>query len=150
MEIKKIYPETSPILHNGKAEVNRSGGGRFLALLEASTAKLNKTGPPGTDLLSGPISSVLPLGDSWEGEEGILATEKTLGILEAYQRALSNSEVPLKRMEPLIQFLSQDLDRLVSLSERLPSSHPLKNILTDAGILSAVEIERFYRGDYSE
>jgi hypothetical protein len=157
MEIKKIHQGSSPIPHKGKMEADRSGGGSFMALLETSTAKLNKADPAGTDLLPGPISSLSSLSPLREVKEdagsisnqGVLATERALGLLETYQRALSNAEVPLERIEPLIQFLSQGLDRLIFLSEELPSSHPLKSILTDAGIISAVEIEKFHRGDYS-
>jgi len=158
MEIKKIHQGGSPIPHKGKIEADRSGGRSFLALLETSTAKLNETDPAGMDLPPGPISSLSPLNALREVKEdaapistqGVLATERALGLLETYQGALSNSEVPLEKIEPLIQFLSQGLDRLILLSEKLPSSHPLKSILTDAGIISAVEIEKFYRGDYSK
>jgi hypothetical protein len=157
MEIKKIHQGGSPIPHKEKMEADRSGGRSFLALLETSTEKLNKADPAGTNLFPGPISSLPPLSALREVKEdagsistqGVLATERALGILETYQRALSDAEVPLEKIEPLIQFLSQGLDRLILLSEELPSSHPLKSILTDAGIISAVEIEKFHRGDYS-
>jgi hypothetical protein len=33
-------------------------------------------------------------------------------------------------------------------AERLPANDPLKRILEEMGILAAVEVERFNRGDY--
>jgi hypothetical protein len=40
------------------------------------------------------------------------------------------------------------LENLNRLSEQLSPSDPLKKIMTEAGIVSAMEIEKFRRGEY--
>jgi hypothetical protein len=80
--------------------------------------------------------------------QGIQSTEKTLDILEQYQKAMANPNLSLKNIYPLIQSLSQELQGLNVLSAKLPPSDPLQSILTHTGIVSAVEIEKFHRGEY--
>ena len=79
---------------------------------------------------------------------GIQSAEKTLDLLDQYQKAMANPDQSLKNIHPLIQSLSQELQGLNILSEKLSPSDPLQSILTNTGIVSAVEIEKFYRGEY--
>jgi hypothetical protein len=80
--------------------------------------------------------------------QGIRASENTLKILEEYRRAMAHVQLPLKKIDPMIQSLSQEVDHLNILSGKLSPSDPLKEILTELGIVSAVEIEKYRRGEY--
>lgn len=80
--------------------------------------------------------------------QGIGATEKTLELLEQYQRALADPKISLKEVNPLVQSLSREMKDLAGWAEKLSSSDPLQKILTDLGILASVEVEKFNRGDY--
>ena len=80
--------------------------------------------------------------------KGIEAAEGTLSLLEQYQKAMANPGMSLKKVDPLVESLSKEIKGLDLLSERLPPSDPLQKILTEVGIVSTVEIEKFRRGDY--
>ncbi len=79
---------------------------------------------------------------------GIKAAENTLDLLENYQQAVSNPHITLKKIDSLVESLDQEVKSLNSLSEKLPASDPLQKITTEIGVVSAVEIEKFKRGDY--
>jgi hypothetical protein len=80
--------------------------------------------------------------------QSIVETEKALEMLEKYQKALGDPEMDLKKIDPIVQALSEGVKGLNTLSEKLPSSDPLQKLLTEVGIVSTVEIERFNRGEY--
>ena len=80
--------------------------------------------------------------------QGVEATEKTLNLLEEYQRAIENPRVTLREIHPLVQSLAEETRGLNQWAEKLPSSDPLQNIMAEVGVLSSVEVGRFNRGDY--
>ena len=101
------------------------------------------------DLVVSPPLELLGLQDLTQTRaKGLQTMEKTLGILEEYQKAMAEPSIPLKKIHPLLQALSEGLRDIDLLSHQLSPSDPLKEILTRTGIVSAVEIERFNRGDY--
>jgi len=79
---------------------------------------------------------------------GIRAAEDTLRILEQYQKAIGNPETTLRQIEPLTKLLSQEASHLRTMAEKMDLSDPLQKIVTDLGIVSTVEIEKFNRGEY--
>ena len=80
--------------------------------------------------------------------QGTRAAERTLDLLERYQRAMEDPRNTLREIHPLVQSLAQEMKSLDQWVEKMPPSDPLRGILTEAGILSSVEIEKFNRGDY--
>lgn len=80
--------------------------------------------------------------------QGIKGAESTLDLLDEYQKALGDPNTSLKKVDRLVGNLSQEVNHLDILSEKLPSSDPLQKIMKEIGILSAVEIEKFKRGEY--
>lgn len=80
--------------------------------------------------------------------QGALATEKTLDLLEQYQRAMADPKVSLKEIDPLAQSLSQEIKGLTQWTPQLSPSDPLQKIIAEVGIVSSVEVEKFNRGDY--
>ena len=80
--------------------------------------------------------------------QGIESAEGALSLLEQYQKAMANPDMSLKKVDPLVQSLSKEVNGLNLLSERLSPSDPLQKILTEVGIVSTVEIEKFRRGEY--
>lgn len=79
---------------------------------------------------------------------GIKTSEGVLHLLEEYHKAIINDQIPLEKIDPLIQSLSREVSRLQILSERIPESDPLRKILTELGVISAVEVEKYYRERY--
>ena len=161
MEIKKVAQDVSSLLKMGAPEKGKMEKDLFKRMLEGASSQYHD-GPgslsstPGSEGISpGPISPAAPLDlvselkDSAQVRlQGIQSTERTLDLLGQYQKAMANPDQSLKNIHPLIQSLSQELQGLNTLSEKLSPSDPLQSILTNTGIVSAVEIEKFYRGEY--
>jgi hypothetical protein len=80
--------------------------------------------------------------------EGARAAERALDLLEKYQRAMENPRNTLREIHPLVQSLAEEMKGLDQWIEKMSPSDPLRGILTEAGILSSIEIEKFNRGDY--
>jgi len=78
----------------------------------------------------------------------VQAAEKTLNLLEEYQRAIDNPRVTLREIHPLVQSLAEETRGLNQWVVELPPSDPLKKIMTEVGILSSIEVGKFNRGDY--
>jgi hypothetical protein len=163
MKIAEILQQAASLPNSGKKEKAESSGLDFQELLNGAASKLDDSGQnltsaalqDGEEMFSSSVSSLYPL----NGVQGstsisdivthsIQATEKTLNALEQYQKGMANPETPLKKIEPLAQSLSQQVDQLNSLSDQLPASSPLKGIIQEVGVVSSVELERFRRGEY--
>ena len=80
--------------------------------------------------------------------QGIQAAENTLSLLERYQEAIADPQMTLKKVDPLVRSLSQNVNDLNSLSDQLPASDPLRKILSEIGIVSMVEVQKFDGGEY--
>jgi hypothetical protein len=80
--------------------------------------------------------------------QGIKAAENALSLLERYQEAIADPQMTLKKVDPLVQSLSQNVNDLTSLSDQLPASDPLKEIIREIGIVSMVEVQKFNAGEY--
>ncbi len=141
MKVNSIFYHPSSV-NNLKKNNHKGHPLDFKTLLENADKKISS------------LSSSLSI-PSMELEEinqirslGVKTSEEVLNLLEDYQKAMANRQIPLDRIEPLIQSLSKGVGQLQILTDRVPASDPLRKILTDVGIISAVEIERYYRGGY--
>ena len=163
MEIKEIMQGAAAALGLKKGSKEELKEMDFRRLLEE--ANMNVKGdhrtvssPPvneaSQDLICAPsfisgLNGQLAPGDAAQiRSQGIQTFENTLKILEQYGEAIGNPGIPLKRIDPLVRSLDQELENLNRLSEQLSPSDPLKKIMTEAGIVSAMEIEKFRRGEY--
>jgi len=80
--------------------------------------------------------------------QGIKAAENTLSLLEKYQKAMADPQMTLKKVDHWVQSLAQEVNDLISFSDKLPTADPLKEIINEIGIVSKVEIQKFNRGEY--
>jgi hypothetical protein len=157
MDIKKIMdvsPSVSPLNRRGD---EKPAGLTFEELLKQANPNQKSISQTTSPLPShGEVEAVssLPFIMSKLGEvtqarlQGIEAAEGALSLLEQYQEAMADPDVSLKKVDPVVQFLSKEVNGLNLLSERLSPSDPLQKILTEVGIVSTVEIEKFRRGEY--
>ncbi len=159
MKIKELFPSIpSPLLsEKNKAESIKNGD--FQKLLgeacqracSPSETLSTVQGEGRTEPSSNPFASV-PLLNLTEMEviryQGLQAIEDTLKVLEEYQQGLSDPKTTLRKIAPYIETLNRHADGLHRLSEKISPSDPLFNILKETGILSAIEVEKFRRGDY--
>jgi hypothetical protein len=163
MKINDILQQPSSLPVSKKADKMEGKEVDFQHFLNDARARRSEghqaTPPPSTsrevENLSVPVLSVPSLNGASETKEmnqirslGIKATEDTLGILEQYQKAIGDPRMTLRQMNSIVQSLSQEVKSLKTLAEKVPSSDPLQKIMTDLGIVSTVEIEKFSRGEY--
>jgi len=162
MKIKDLNPPILPVVHSEKKKADATKDLDFQKLLGDAGERLNATAQGGSPFDSegrmrispNPISSasLLDLTDQENitriRSQSLKAVEDTLIILEQYHEGLSDPETSLRKIDPFIQALTKEVDGLNLLSEKLPPADPLRKILNETGILSAVEIEKFRRGEY--
>ena len=163
MDIKEIVNGTAAIPTAKKATKEKAGDVNFQQVLNRVASGKGETGQapssPSTGgevaLLSSPIFSApyLNAGANIEAlghirSEGIQMTERILGLLEEYQKRIGDPETTLRDLAPLVQSLSEEAGRLRTLADQVPISDPLRKIISELGIVSTVELERFNRGEY--
>lgn len=75
--------------------------------------------------------------------------ERLLDTLDEYRQKLGNHEVRLREMDPLINKIDKQTERLTTELDSLPEGDGLREILNQALIASSLEVARFNRGDYA-
>jgi hypothetical protein len=163
MDIKEILGPKISILPSPRAKQNQAAGNDFQKVLEGVTTHLNQgravssPGPGVPELETHPgflasMSFVNGLaeihGASQSRTQALEAMDRWIDTIEHYQQAIADPEIPLKRVEPLVQSLSKEAAQLNVLSERLPLTDPLRQVVTEAEVISSLEVGKFYRGDY--
>ncbi len=163
MKIDKLDDLTNLLMTDKKANPHKAGGVEFQKILEeiqanqaAETQKLSEAGSASGRAggPEGPLGaySFPPLpefGNSIQARgRSLQDADQVLKVLEEYRTALADPKVSLKDLYPLIQTLSSGMPGMNEGAENLPTNDPLKKILGEIGVLAAVEVERFNRGDY--
>ena len=163
MDVKKVDVGTLSGLVGKKGKKEELEGLDFQRLLQEaqSNRKLDEAGlapkspVAGVEFFDNPVLSIpsvnfVPglLDASTLRSRGASATEKTLDLLDQYQKAMADPKVSLKEISPLVQSLSDETKSLTQWADKLSSSDPLQKIIVEVGILSSVEVEKFNRGDY--
>jgi hypothetical protein len=159
MDVKEIMRGTLASVATKKGKNEDLNGFDFQEMLreaQSNTQEAGQTASAGaTGIAEIPGESVLPVNlldgvkeSSALRTQGVRATEKTLNLLEEYQRAIENPRVNLREIHPLIQSLAEETRGLNQWVGKLSSSDPLQKIMTEVGILSSIEVGRFNRGDY--
>jgi hypothetical protein len=163
MKIDKLDSLLNLAMPEKRGGAPKAGGSDFRKIFEEVQAnqagekkKIADSGSAGktAGISDGPLGLCsFPLltesGDPFQTRARSMQTaDRMLGALEDYQRGLGDAEVSLKSLYPAIQSLSAEIRGMKQDSEGLPANDSLKRILDEIGILAAVEVERFNRGDY--
>lgn len=161
MKIDKLDSLMNLVIPDKKGSTNKTGGVDFRKILEEVQAnqagekqKLGDTGSASkaAEISEGPLGifSFPPPAEPGGSlpNRSLQTAERMLGALEDYQRRLGDSKVSLKALYPAIESLSSKIRGMDQDKENLPAGDPLRRILDEIGILAAVEVERFNRGDY--
>jgi Class II flagellar assembly regulator len=159
MDIKKIINGTSAVTELNQKRKSESGQLDFQKVLKdakSNTSVAGQSAPSASrgveEIPADPAYAIQALSGPEQinqiRSQGVERAENTLTILEQYQKAMGDPQTSLKNVNGLIQSLSQEVNGLHRLSEKLPSSDPLQKIMNEIGIVSAVEIEKFNRGEY--
>jgi hypothetical protein len=159
MDVKEILGAALSAVAGKKGKKEEANGLDFQKYLQEAQSSSKETNaaapggaPRGPEILSEgvlPIHWLNGIGDpSPLRLQGTRAAEKALDLLEQYQRAMENPRNTLREVHPLVKSLGEEMKNLGQWVEKMPPSDPLRAILTEARILSSVEIEKFNRGDY--
>ena len=159
MDVKEIKGGTLSSVATKKGRNEELNGFDFQKMLQEAQSNIQEAGRSAPAVAAGGAeiqgASVFPA-NLLEGikdspplrSQGVQAAEKTLTLLEEYQRAIDNPRVTLREIHPLVQSLAEETRGLNQWVVELPPSDPLKKIMTEVGILSSIEVGRFNRGDY--
>ncbi|MBM4333041.1 MAG: hypothetical protein FJ117_17805 [Deltaproteobacteria bacterium] len=160
MKINGIDNGTSPVIPMKKGGKDEANGIDFQKILKEARSNLDGLRPDVSPKTSVERPEILPtsslsinllseLGKPFPvRNEGIQAAEDTLILLDQYQKALADPHITLKEINPLVQALGQEVKNIIRVSEKLSSADPLQKIMEEVGVISAVEIEKFNRGEY--
>jgi hypothetical protein len=79
---------------------------------------------------------------------GLSMSESTINLLESFSQALGNLHLPTSDLLPLIEALEGDTTTLLDIKDQLPQHDPLAQLIDRVATISAIEAEKFRRGDY--
>ena len=74
--------------------------------------------------------------------------DNLLNLLDNYRRQLSNPQVTLRTLEPMMNTIAREKDQLSGLLDSMPNDDGLKHILNQTLITASLEVIKFNRGDY--
>lgn len=166
MGIREIEGGQSVLAAQKKIKGEEPGQQDFQKFLQKAQSNLQGSSPengPSTvseteEVSSHFLAAISPLNPLKDGAEksnllsartqGSKAAEEILDQLEHYCQAMETPGRSLKEIDPLLKSMAEKIDLLTQWSEKLPPADPLHEILSEASILSRVEIEKFNRGDY--
>ena len=74
--------------------------------------------------------------------------ERLLDVLESYSQALADPRKSLKEIAPLVTLLEEEQENIAEAETGTHGGDTLTKLVTQARILSQVEVSRFNRGDY--
>jgi hypothetical protein len=159
MDIKEIQGGALSAAAGKKGKKEELNGFEFQKMLQEAQSNLeesNRVAPGeatgGPEILPEGVPAVNWLNGIQDSNslslQGTRTAERALDLLEQYQRAMENPNTTLREIHPLVQSLEEEMKGLNQWVEKMSPSDPLREILTEAGILSSIEIEKFNRGDY--
>ncbi len=79
---------------------------------------------------------------------GVSTSESAIGLLESFSQALGDLKFSSRDLLPLIEALEGDTTALLDIRAQLPPHDPLARLIDRVATVSAIEAEKFRRGDY--
>jgi len=142
--LKSVYAEQTQKSEGPQAN-------KFGQILDEAIKKPSKveTGPRRSHIVNGiPEIQTAPFPVS-KNSAIVKGVERLLDTLDEYRQKLGNHEVRLREMDPLINRIDKQTERLTTELDSLPERDGLREILNQALIASSLEVVRFNRGDYT-
>lgn len=80
---------------------------------------------------------------------GLSMSENTIDLLESFSQALGDLHLTANDLLPLVEALEGDTTTLLDIKDQLPKHDPLAQLIDRVATISAIEAEKFRRGDYN-
>jgi hypothetical protein len=74
--------------------------------------------------------------------------ERFLDVMDDYRCKLGDPQCSLKQIQPLMERVTEEKEKMQLLLEALPDGQPLKDVLNRALVTASTEAWKFNRGDY--
>ena len=143
----KGKPASKPVSENERAD-----GQNFNEVLKGT---LHRESEINTQVPAASVNSPSAVAPAYlnpiEVEKGMKVTdrlENILDIMEVYRRKLEDSRFSMRDIQPIVNEMTAEKNKLQPLLNSLPDQDPLKGILNEAMIAATLEVAKFNRGDY--
>ena len=141
--LKESYPQKT---QKGEATPNADFKNILKESVENSTENPSKIQP---STLMDPVSAIRfnPLAPQ---DKNIMVEriDNLLNLLDNYRQQLSDPQVTLRTLEPVVNTIAKEKDQLSGLLDSLPNEDGLKHILNQTLITASLEVIKFNKGDY--
>ena len=150
MKIDNHEQIAKTLLPGNRTAAPASGDGRFGAILKETVENTQKSSstPQQTQFVTPPVGIQLDPIVRLDGKDCVGQVERLLDLLDRYRLQLADSSISLKQLDPMVQEMAGENQKLAPVLEKLPDDDGLRDILKQTLITTSVEIARFYRGDY--
>ncbi len=116
------------------------GGGVFEDLLKGiETGSVNNAGSVGTQLQMNPVSPVKL--------SAVSASEEAVELLERYSKAVSDPNMNLKALSPMVDQLDAMKTKVDNAASFIADNDPIKGIMNEVSSTLYGEVLRFKRGE---
>ncbi len=159
--IDKINPGQTPAASASSASGVKGDKDAFQKLLDQAAAQVEGSAAPAASQAAAPafdplasLQNVKPVQPGQEQElspaqtEGLMRAERTLELLEDYEKMLGDQGKSLKQVSQLVQSLDGEVRELAGVLNSLDPGDQLYGILQEVAVTAMVESIKFNRGDY--
>ncbi len=84
----------------------------------------------------------------WDRQVATERVENLIDLLDHYRQMLSDPGNSLKKIDPIIQEIDKQREKLAPVLDTLPDGEKLKDIVNQTLVTASLETTKFYRGDY--
>lgn len=127
-----------------------SGHKGFGSILQ-ETIKNSKAQAPATmpTISVNPMTRMQPLtAQTADQKFTVQGIEDMINLLDRYREQLADPRVSLRKIDPVIQDMTREMEKLAPVLDSLSGGDELRQLLNQALVTASLEISKFYRGDY--
>ena len=136
--------------HESKTNTQQPAGKEFGAILRETAEKTTAAASANSQTTFVNPLPGLQLSSSSPSDHQFVANriEDMINLLDRYRQKLADPRTTLKKIDPVIREMTQEMENLAPVLDSLPAGEGLRNILNQTLVTTSLEISKFYRGDY--
>ena len=74
--------------------------------------------------------------------------ERFIDVIDTYRCKIGDPQCSLKQIQPLVEQMTAEKEKMQGMLEELPDQEPLRDVLNRALVTVSTELWKFNRGDY--